>query len=611
MSLTTLPIEHEYEPGDAQAPEAIPFQFLSGADIAVEHLADATGAISILYPDADYVIAGDGPAGTGTITATADWPAGDKFLLRRRTAIKQDAAINAHQALPSKDVARQLDRQAMGLQEVRADADDTAQRALSLPRGEVAIVLPAAEARAGLHLAFDAEGQPVLSQGTGSDGALRADLAEPTGATLSRTSRGFSVERELTWARAATPASINEFYDALNGAAAERIALEAAAATGRAVSWRGTLTMDQPPDLPAHTTLIGEGSTSDNGTRGRTCIVRGFADSEPLLLLQSDTTLRNIDVDGNDQGTGDNIQIIGERVMLDNVSTRKAGRHGVWIGDLDNDTLNANCWSFYALKSIYNAGAGLYIHHTNSDTGVTWPIGAANVNAGSLFGGDIRSNGGHGVHIGNAVDNKFYGFVGQNNIGSNIFLDDYARGNCFFSPYSELGGAADTLAALSSGNLVLGTSSVVPPAFVDNGSGNLVMRHDASLKEQVFSGRVGIAPVFGSDTGGHLNIYNDALDLAAQIFGRTTGTGSQGKGVATAKRNGNAPLDIFEWQDGVGLNILDGALRVAGTQVVGARGAEVADALNAAGDPSQSEFNALVAQFNALLARVRAHGLIA
>ena len=50
---------------------------------------------------------------------------------------------------------------------------------------------------------------------------------------------------------------------------------------------------------------------------------------------------------------------------------------------------------------------------------------------------------------------------------------------------------------------------------------------------------------------------------------------------------------------------------VGANQVVGARGAAVANGVNAAAAPTNAEFNALVTQFNALLARVRAHGLIA
>lgn len=67
--------------------------------------------------------------------------------------------------------------------------------------------------------------------------------------------------------------------------------------------------------------------------------------------------------------------------------------------------------------------------------------------------------------------------------------------------------------------------------------------------------------------------------------------------------------------DSAGIDLQSGnVLKVGGAQIVGARGAAVADAATAAAAPTQAEFNALVTQFNLLLARLRAttgHGLIA
>lgn len=62
------------------------------------------------------------------------------------------------------------------------------------------------------------------------------------------------------------------------------------------------------------------------------------------------------------------------------------------------------------------------------------------------------------------------------------------------------------------------------------------------------------------------------------------------------------------------LNLLSGyALFNNGSQVVGARGAAIADVTPAAGAPTQAEFNALVTSYNTLLSRLRSttgHGLI-
>jgi len=65
--------------------------------------------------------------------------------------------------------------------------------------------------------------------------------------------------------------------------------------------------------------------------------------------------------------------------------------------------------------------------------------------------------------------------------------------------------------------------------------------------------------------------------------------------------------------DPTGLNVANGSYQVAGLKVIGARGAAVANAVPAAGVPTQAEFNAFVTQFNTLLARFRVatgHGAI-
>lgn len=78
-------------------------------------------------------------------------------------------------------------------------------------------------------------------------------------------------------------------------------------------------------------------------------------------------------------------------------------------------------------------------------------------------------------------------------------------------------------------------------------------------------------------------------------------------GVGTTTVNRSNALTVYK------SGIVDCKLQVnvAGVKILGTRGAAVADAANAAAAPTQAEFNAVVATLNALLARVRAHGLIA
>jgi hypothetical protein len=94
------------------------------------------------------------------------------------------------------------------------------------------------------------------------------------------------------------------------------------------------------------------------------------------------------------------------------------------------------------------------------------------------------------------------------------------------------------------------------------------------------------------------------------IYTYSNTSGQFGGRMAYAGANPVNTFDLFRFSDS-GLDLLSGNYRLAGTQVVGARGAAVAEAVNAAGAPTQAEFNAFVTQFNTLLARLRTHGLIA
>lgn len=488
---------------------------------------------------------------------------------------------------------------------------DRVDRSISFPMGEPIPILPAAADRSGRFLAFDAGGGIVAASGTGADGALREDIASPTGGAMVKTSRSNTVENELTWARAAGPASINEFYDATNGAAAERMALEDALASGREVSFRGLLTLDQAIVMPTGAVLTGEGASSYDHSQGRTCILRGFAGSTTLLTMGDDCQLRNLDFDGDAVGTGDLVALKGARCVVDNVSVRKAGGDNFRIGGT-MEALNANGWRISGLRSYLAEGRGFYCHHTNSNTSGTFPQGAPDVNAGVMFGGDFLRNKGDGFVIGNAIDNKFFGPFSQESEGRNFHFMEDARGNHLYGYYNEekIGSPGSILAVGALGNMLYGSQVISPSQIVDMDGRNYVDRHSASIARAAHVGDLNLLAdpspgpnSIGDGSGGFINLFDEQLSLAAQIYAAVTGVGSRSKGVATAKADGNVPIDVFEWApDGIGINILNGGLRVVGTKVVGAQGAAVADATDAA---------TVITQLNALLARLRSHGLIA
>jgi len=134
VTVPTSIVSHSYSPGAAMAAEAIPFCFLSSADVVVVHVTHTTGVRTTLVPGTDYAIAGDGPAGAATITAAAAWPALDVFEVIRETANIQPAHFPPHEPLQAAVLEQQLDRMTLVAQETAA----LGERSLRVPPGETA-----------------------------------------------------------------------------------------------------------------------------------------------------------------------------------------------------------------------------------------------------------------------------------------------------------------------------------------------------------------------------------------------------------------------------------------------------------------------------------------
>ncbi len=77
---------HSYKPGAAMAAESLAsIQYAAASELTVTHVAAADDARTVLTETTDYVLGGDGLGGSGTITATAAWPADDLFEIQRLT----------------------------------------------------------------------------------------------------------------------------------------------------------------------------------------------------------------------------------------------------------------------------------------------------------------------------------------------------------------------------------------------------------------------------------------------------------------------------------------------------------------------------------------------
>lgn len=174
MTVSVQICEDSYTADGAATPRSIGFQLIDPTHLTVE----VDGEVQT--QGIDYYVTGDYAAGTGSIQPLVAWANGAEVRYYRDTPSVQQYDIESGVPIKSVSMELELDRQALRSQE----HGEALARALLVPRGESAEVLPSAADRAGKFLAFDANGNPVSSNGTGADLGLREDLAEETGAAL-------------------------------------------------------------------------------------------------------------------------------------------------------------------------------------------------------------------------------------------------------------------------------------------------------------------------------------------------------------------------------------------------------------------------------------------
>lgn len=156
------------------------FRVISAEHLVVERLEAATGVLDKTLTAGEYTVAGIGTA-AGSVTLTAGALSSDYHLrVRRVVPYTQTADIVVQGGFYPDVIEDQLDKTTMGLQQL---AEET-ERSFQVPFGEAPGEVPPAADRAGKFLAFDANGDPIASLGDGSDGALRAELADDSGSTL-------------------------------------------------------------------------------------------------------------------------------------------------------------------------------------------------------------------------------------------------------------------------------------------------------------------------------------------------------------------------------------------------------------------------------------------
>ena len=245
---------------------ALPFTFkvFAAADLDVIRLNTTTGVETVLVLNSDYTVALNGNQNTnpgGTVTLTVAASATSTVTITSDVANLQPTDLTNQGGFYPEVVTDSLDRATIQIQQI----SDIGDRTLKIPISDgsgLDMTMPTAASRANKYLTFDAVGNPTVSSGSGTDSALRTDLADTTVALAGARLVGFRQTAATSVARTALAkmrdvVSVKDFGavgDGVNDDTAEIQAAVNAAATVTIPS--GTYKITSSITVPSGTTVM-------------------------------------------------------------------------------------------------------------------------------------------------------------------------------------------------------------------------------------------------------------------------------------------------------------------------------------------------------------------
>lgn len=185
--------------------------------------------------------------------------------------------------------------------------------------------------------------------------------------------------------------------------------------------------------IPAHVSLVGEGPGLFEDVGATVFLKTGNFTG---VVLNGASQCADLIVQGAPGNGGDGVQVLGGRSVLRNVTSVLHGRDGIKVGDYSASAANTNLWHIENCISRANTRHGCFISHEGKTT-------TPDANAGTILGLEASYNGVDGLRIGEAVDNTILGLASQSNGGWGFHLMQYAKGNHFIQPYTEINTLGD------------------------------------------------------------------------------------------------------------------------------------------------------------------------
>ena len=169
------------------------FKVFAASDLDVIRLNSSTGVETTLVLTTDYTVTLNGnqntnPGGSVTLVAGA-LASGFTLTITSDIANLQPTDLTNQGGFYPEVITDSLDRATIQIQQMAEDVGRSVKAPLS--DGTVNMELPNATNRASKYLVFDANGLPTVSAGSGTDTALRTDLANATVALAGSSLVGF------------------------------------------------------------------------------------------------------------------------------------------------------------------------------------------------------------------------------------------------------------------------------------------------------------------------------------------------------------------------------------------------------------------------------------